>query len=92
MATTTTVSWDCINYSSEFSDDIGGTSAGLAYEWEMHNIAYDLLCFLEKFGVEVEAEKKKAKDVDVGYTIFSDNHRMLSVVMWGGDTFSNIHI
>ena len=70
-----------LNHFSEYSDDIGGSTGGIAYEWELHNVAYNALSILEVFGADVSEKKKQARDVDVGYTIFADKHKFPSFVM-----------
>ena len=53
---------------------IKGTSIGVQYEWMCHNIAYYAMTIAELFGANYEKEIGRAKDVDVGSTIFADSH------------------
>lgn len=70
-----------LDYFSEYRDDIGGTALGVAFEWLFHNLAYDGLSVLEFFGADVKEKKESAQHADVGYTIFSDKHKLGGVVM-----------
>jgi len=67
------------HFNNESKSIIDGTSAGVQFEWMMHNLAY--------IGFTVigdEENKVKAGHVDLGRTIFSDEHGTASVLMWIG--------
>ena len=71
-----------LNYFREDTKDvIKGTSIGMQYEWMCHNIAFYGLSFAQLFGANVEAEKGQAQDVNVGATIFADNHDVYTTLM-----------
>ena len=72
-------------------DVIDGTSFGLLFEWQVHDLAYDFLSIIDIFvdSDTITKYKDSAQSVDVGRTIYSDNHGILSWVMWVLYKFSN---
>ena len=50
-------------------DVIDGTSIGMTFEWSLHNVAY-----VGSSLIGDQATADSAKDVNLGKTIFSDNH------------------
>ena len=72
-----------LNHFSECKEAIAGTSIGVFYEWELHNIAYRVL---NPVAILTGSEKIKsyvisAKNVDLGRTIYSDAHGKMSKIM-----------
>lgn len=66
-----------LNYFNEETKDIiDGTSIGMQFEWELHNIVYGVTTV---FGLEND----QFKDVDLGRTMFEDNHGWKSYLMFG---------
>ena len=63
-------------YDQETKDIIDGTSIGMQFEWELHNIVYGVTTV---FGLENE----QFKDVDLGRTMFEDKHGWKSYLMFG---------
>ncbi|MBQ2735790.1 MAG: RHS repeat-associated core domain-containing protein, partial [Clostridia bacterium] len=61
---------------SEYAGNFEGSVVGFVYEWEVHNIAYDFYTFIGDY-----ESVARAKDLDVGRTIFSDNHIPLGSIM-----------
>ena len=74
-----------VNDISEYKDQINGTSIAVAYEWIFHNIAYDAARGAELFGFDTSGLQRTVKDVNIGSTIFSDDHGYPSYVM--GSTY-----
>ena len=67
-----------LNYFREDTKDVvDGSSFGMQFEWELHNVAY---AFSSVFGLE--EYKDQSKHVDLGSTIFEDDHGFLSYVMF----------
>ena len=67
-----------LNYFREDTKDIiDGSSFGMQFEWELHNVAY---AFSSVF--DLEEYKGQSKHVDLGSTIFEDDHGFLSYVMF----------
>lgn len=73
-----------LNHFSECKKAIAGTSIGVFYEWELHNIAYRVF---NPIAILTGSEKAKqyvvsAKNVDLGKTIYADNgHGKMSIIM-----------
>ena len=57
------------HFNDSTKEEIKGTTTGVRYEWMLHNAAYML------------TGSDSAKSVNIGYTIFHDNHGWMSVVM-----------
>ncbi len=70
-----------LNNFSEYRDEIGGTTTGIVYEWELHNAAYKGFLVMQFLGVDVTDKIESAQHVDIGYTIFRDNHGFSSHAM-----------
>jgi len=67
-----------LNYSREDTKDIiDGSSFGMQFEWELHNVAY---AFSSVFGLE--KYKGQSEHVNLGSTIFEDDHGFLSYAMF----------
>ena len=70
-------------YLNHFNDEskniIDGTSVGVQFEWMVHNLAY-----IGSTVIGHEEYKDRARSVDLGRTIFSDEHGTPSVLMWIG--------
>ncbi len=65
-------------------DEIAGSTAGVVYEWAVHNIAYNVGKLAVSIGFDEWGTRTKAKGqtLDVGQTIFNDSHGVMSVFMW----------
>ena len=61
---------------SEYKDFFIGTVDGFVYEWEVHNLAYELSTF---FGAEKYINQ--ARSVNVGPTIYDDRHGIATDIM-----------
>ena len=59
-------------------DEIGGSNTGVIVEWAVHNIAYE---YATQKGDQKTMDQ--AGTVDVGYTIWSDNHGIKTAFMIG---------
>ena len=70
-----------LKYFSDCKDFFDGSVLGIAYEWKLHNLAYDSALIAEDFGIDTIELQRKAKDVDLGPTIFYDNHGKFSFIM-----------
>ena len=62
-------------YLKKNTDDFSGSIEGMLYEWELHNLIYWAT-------QEGDAWHDKAQHVDLGRTIYDDNHGLFSVIMW----------
>jgi hypothetical protein len=60
-----------LRYFSKHKDCFDGSAGGIADEWLVHNIAYDLTWLPSQFGIWEKANDS-AKHVDVGRTVFDD--------------------
>ena len=65
-------------------DEIKGSTVGVVVEWAVHNVAYytgDVLtsCGFEGLGKSL---MDSGRDLDVGGTIYQDDHGALSAAMW----------
>lgn len=78
-----------VNHSSKYGNTIRGTSRGIQYEWMVHNIAYYATSLLNSLGIDTGSMNESAKDVDVGHTIFDDDHGALSIAMNVG--YATVH-
>jgi len=56
----------------QYPDNFEGSYEGIAVEWVVHNIA----CYVPFLSLD------RAKDADVGSTIFEDDHTGMNVAMW----------
>ena len=66
-------------------DELSGSTTGAVFEWKAHNIAHSILTELDNMGVpNMKGHIESAKSVNLGGTIYDDNHGYLSGVMWGG--------
>ena len=65
--------------------EISGSTTGVVAEWVVHNVAHEAGRVLTKAGyVDVgQSLMAKGKDLDIGSTIYQDDHGILSVGMWG---------
>ena len=63
-----------LNNFSEYSDDIKGSTAGMVFEWEVHNVTYYVLQVAKDFGIDKPELIESAESVDLGPTIYNDNH------------------
>ena len=63
-------------YESEYASYFSGSIEGFVFEWDVHNIAYQ---FYTKKGDIANADK--AKHLNVGRTIYDDNHGTFTYVM-----------
>lgn len=70
-----------LNHFSEYRDDIKGSTAGMVFEWEVHNGAYYGLQVANAVGFDVSSLIESAKSVDLGRTIYDDNHEFSGSVM-----------
>ena len=73
----TITGWDEIyeyssNIKEEYPSNFKGSVEGMAVEWAVHNVA----CYIPFFDLD------KAKDVDLGSTIFDDTHPGMNMAMW----------
>ena len=57
-------------------EEIKGSTTGAVFEWQVHNTAYDLGKVFDNMGVTSLGDVliKKGADVDLGNTIYDDNH------------------
>lgn len=60
-------------HESEFTSHFDGSVEGFVFEWTVHNIAYQVYKDPEK--------KERAKDLNVGRTIYDDAHGIESKMM-----------
>ena len=72
-----------VNHFSEYQDDIRGSTVGMAFEWFVHNVAYVAYSTIDSFGLgsifgmssdDLQGKMDQARDVDIGATIYADNH------------------
>ena len=74
-----------LNYfNKDTRDIIKGTSIGMQFEWELHNIAFYGFSIAKIIGFDnnsISDGINSAKEVDIGKTIFADNHGKSSTVM-----------
>ena len=79
------------HFNEKTKDAIDGSSFGVFFEWQIHDLAYYGLSFIDLFvdSDNVTSYKDSAQSVDVGKTIYSDDHGAFSWVMWGLYIFSN---
>jgi RHS repeat-associated protein len=59
-------------------DEISGTTIGVVVEWGIHNVAHTVYGWIGD-----TAKVEQAADVNIGKTIYSDNHGAFSVLMIG---------
>ena len=65
-----------VMYKSKYRNYFAGSLVGFMYEWEVHNLAY---AFASATG---DTENMiKAKDLNVGPTIYDDNHGTKSIII-----------
>lgn len=77
------VMYEYIN--EHIGDELSGSTTGAVFEWKAHNIAYNLLTELQGKGVSgLNDYIKSAQSVNIGSTIYKDNHGLMSVFMWEG--------
>ena len=64
-----------LNHSS-FSPYLAGSVEGFVHEWDLHNVAY-------KYGKLVGDKDiiKRARNLDIGMTIYDDDHGLMSSIM-----------
>ena len=60
------------NLKQQYPENFKGSATGMTVEWVVHNVA----CYFPFFSLE------RAKDVDLGYTIFDDSHPGMNLAMW----------
>ena len=65
------------SYLKNNTDDFSGSVEAIIYEWELHNYLYTIT-------EEDDPWHDRAKDVDLGRTIYDDNHGIFSKLMWAG--------
>ena len=77
-----------LNYvNPETKDVIKGTSIGVEFEWTVHNVAYRLLNVVKNIGINeilgktIDERIDQVAHVDVGKTIYDDEHGVLSYAM-----------
>ena len=70
-----------LKYFSEQKDSFEGSALGIAFEWEFHNIAYDVATLGDSFGFNTESLKEQAQHADIGPTIYADSHGLASKMM-----------
>ena len=65
-------------------DNITGSTNGVVVEWVIHNVAYRTGQFFKVVNLEDIGEEfmSKGKTLDIGSTIYDDNHGFLSGMMW----------
>lgn len=74
---------------------INGTILGMEFEWFVHNVAYQGLSVLKNLGIndlfgrDMDKLMDQAKDVDLGKTIFDDDHGWIGNVMKGAYCVAN---
>lgn len=68
-----------LNHFSEYSDYFTGTSAGMAFEWLIHNIGYyafdlleDVADFVGLDATNINSYKSSCSEADLGATIYDD--------------------
>ena len=61
-----------LRFFSDSKDCFDGSAAGIAAEWIVHNVGYDLTYVPSKFGV-LETTNIRAADADIGRTIFNED-------------------
>jgi len=70
-----------LNHFSEYKDDINGSTAGMMFEWEVHNAVYYALQAAKNVGIDRSDLIKRAESVDLGPTIYHDKHGDAGSVM-----------
>lgn len=60
-----------LRYFSEYKNCFDGSAAGIAGEWIVHNVAYDLSFVPSKLGF-LKKQNDQAKDADFGRNIYDD--------------------
>ena len=65
-------------------DNITGSTNGVVFEWVIHNVAYRTGQFIKVVGLEDIGEEfmSRGRTLDIGSTIYDDNHGFLSGMMW----------
>ena len=61
---------------SHRGEEVSGTTFGIMWEWIVHNAAYDFGVFLD-----IKTLTDRGKDLDIGNTIYDDNHGIASLAM-----------
>lgn len=64
-------------YLKTHTDNFSGSIEGILYEWAIHNLLFEVT-------KEGDPWHDRAKDVDLGRTIYDDNHGVFSKIMWIG--------
>ena len=63
-------------YESAYSSYFSGSVEGFVFEWDVHNVAYRVYNDLGNV-----TKANSAKDLDVGRTIYADNHGFMTYAM-----------
>ena len=64
--------------------EIKGSTAGVVFEWLVHNVAYDAWVITSAVGLDSFGNglMNKGRTLDVGSTIYDDSHGVFSLLMW----------
>ena len=71
-------------------DEIAGSTTGVVFEWVVHNVAYATGKAFSSVGLKKWGKSlvEKGQTLDVGQTIYDDQHGLFSGVMWS--TYSSL--
>ena len=74
-----------LNHYSEYKDEIDGSTMGMAFEWDVHNVGFYVTSIVKAVGISpgfINDLNESTRNVDLGNTIYDDRHSV-SFLMWG---------